>query len=238
MLEVRDGDLDVLGRPDPRSVSALRTSSGEASGGAPASVGAVPALTAMEPLGQAGSGFLVATAGDAVVLIDPHAAHEKVLYTELLARWRHDAPEAAGSQLLLMPVVVECGPDRASQVADEHDFFSRSGFSIEQFGPGTVRCTAVPMSAATADPEVLVAELLDGLDQRDAGTEERRHRLAALVACHAAVRFGDRLDVVAQRRLLDQLVATPGGTTCPHGRPSVLVLDDAMLRRAFRRPPR
>jgi DNA mismatch repair protein MutL len=94
------------------------------------------------------------------------------------------------------------------------------------------------MSAATADPEVLVAELLDGLDQRDAGTEERRHRLAALVACHAAVRFGDRLDVVAQRQLLDQLVATPGGTTCPHGRPSVLVLDDAMLRRAFRRPPR
>jgi DNA mismatch repair protein MutL len=73
---------------------------------------------------------------------------------------------------------------------------------------------------------------------RDSATEERRHRLAALVACHAAVRFGDRLDVVAQQRLLDQLVATPGGTTCPHGRPTVLVLDDAMLRRAFRRPAR
>jgi DNA mismatch repair ATPase MutL len=52
------------------------------------------------------------------------------------------------------------------------------------------------------------------------------------------VRFGDRLDVVAQQRLLDQMVATAGATTCPHGRPSVLVLDDAMLRRAFRRPPR
>jgi len=62
--------------------------------------------------------------------------------------------------------------------------------------------------------------------------------LAALVACHAAVRFGDRLDLVPQQRLLDQLVATPGGTTCPHGRPSVLILDDAMLRRAFRRPAR
>jgi DNA mismatch repair protein MutL len=192
----------------------------------------------MEALGQAGSGFVVATAGDMVVLVDPHAAHEKVLYTELLARWRQDVPESAGSQLLLMPVVVECGPDRASRVADEHDFFSRCGFSIEQFGPGTVRCTAVPMTAANADPEVLIAELIERLDERDAGMDERRHRLAALVACHAAVRFGDRLDVVAQQRLLDQLVATPGGTTCPHGRPSVLLLEDAMLRRAFRRPPR
>ena len=170
--------------------------------------------------------------------MDPHAAHEKVLYTELLAGWREDDREASGSQLLLIPVVVECTPDRASQVADERDFFSRCGFTIEQFGPGAVRCTAVPMTAAGTDPELLVAAIIDRLDDRDSATEERRHRLAALVACHAAVRFGDRLDVVAQQRLLDQMVATPGGTTCPHGRPSVLVLDDAMLRRAFRRPAR
>jgi DNA mismatch repair protein MutL len=96
----------------------------------------------------------------------------------------------------------------------------------------------VPATAAGADPEVLVAAIIDRLDEREAGAEERRHALAALVACHAAVRFGDRLDIVPQQRLLDQLVATPGGTTCPHGRPSVLILDDAMLRRAFRRPAR
>ena len=192
----------------------------------------------MSQLGAGGDSVRWATAGDTVVLVDPHAGHEKVLYTQLLARWREALPEASDSQLLLMPVVVECGPDRAARVADEHDFFSRCGFSIEQFGPGAVRCTAVPLTAANADPEVLVAELIERLDDRDSGTEERRHRLAALVACHAAVRFGDRLDVVAQQRLLDQMVATAGATTCPHGRPSVLVLDDAMLRRAFRRPPR
>jgi DNA mismatch repair protein MutL len=96
----------------------------------------------------------------------------------------------------------------------------------------------VPLTAASADPETLVAELIERLDERDSGVEERRHRLAALVACHAAVRFGDRLEVVAQQRLLDQLAVTPGGTTCPHGRPSVLLLDDAVLRRAFRRPSR
>ena len=241
MLEVRDGDLDVLGRPAtrlPLQSGSLRAPLVVTAGDTVTTADPSQTLQAMEALGQAGSGFLVATAGDTVVLVDPHAAHEKVLYSDLLERWRRPTPDAAGAQLLLMPVVVECGPDTASRVAAEHDFFSRCGFTIEQFGPGAVRCTAVPMSAADADPEVLVGELLEGLDQRDAGTEERRHRLAALVACHAAVRFGDRLDVAAQQRLLDQLMATPGGTTCPHGRPSVLILDDTVLRRAFRRPPR
>jgi DNA mismatch repair protein MutL len=251
-LDLHDGDLSVVGRAHPFAAADAASREWQPAYGngnlraaaiapsdpsAPGQVaGATPA--AMDALGQAGSGFLVATSGDTVVLVDPHAAHEKILYTELLARSRQQTPDAGGSQLLLIPVVVECGPAKAARVADEHDFFSRCGFSIEQFGPGTIRCSAVPISAASADPEVLVSELIERLDERDAGTEERRHRLSALVACHAAVRFGDRLDLVAQQRLLDQLVATPGGTTCPHGRPSVILLDDATLRRAFRRPPR
>jgi DNA mismatch repair protein MutL len=251
-LELHDGEIGVVGHRlavaspgealdglHPRSPQdGLRPWGGAAAGQEASGAEALATLPSMDALGQAGSGFLVATAGDMVVLVDPHAAHEKILYAELLARSREQRPDAAGAQLLLMPVVLECGPDKALRVADEHDFFSRCGFSIEQFGPGAVRCTAVPVTAANADPEVLVTELIDRLDDRDAGTEERRHRLAALVACHSAVRFGDRLDLVAQQRLLDQLIATPGGTTCPHGRPSVLMLDDAMLRRAFRRPPR
>ena len=240
-LEVRDGDMTITGRSQPylhvyAGTAAARDDT--PSEGAFNAAGVPVPLPAMSALGQAGSGFLVATAGDTIVLVDPHAAHEKVLYTDLLARWLEENPDASGSQLLLIPVVVECPPHRASQVADEHDFFSRCGFSIEQFGAGAVRCTAVPMTAASANPEALVGAIIDRVDETDAGTDERRHRLAALVACHAAVHFGDRLDIAAQQRLLDQLVATPGGTTCPHGRPSLLVLDDAMLRRAFRRPAR
>jgi len=235
-LETRDGDIAVAGRSQP--YLQVSPAAAAARDGALNDMGVHASLPAMNALGQAGSGFLVATAGDTIVLVDAHAAHEKVLYTELLARWLEENPEASGSQLLLIPVVMDCAPHRASQVADEHDFFLRCGFSIEQFGPGAVRCTAVPMTAASANPEALIGAIIDRLDETDAGTEERRHRLAALVACHAAVRFGDRLDIAAQQRLLDQLVATPGGTTCPHGRPSVLVLDDAMLRRAFRRPAR
>jgi DNA mismatch repair protein MutL len=243
-LEFRDGALGraLTGRPYPGFVHPDNAADG-VSQDSPAAQGLVDAripeaLSAMTALGQAGTGFMVAAAGDAVVLVDPHAAHEKILYTELQARWSEPALPSSDAQLLLMPVVIECTPDRAARVAAEHDFFSRAGFTIDQFGPGAVRCTAVPIAAAGADPERLVAELIDHLDEPDAGTEERRHRLAALVACHAAVRFGDRLDVTAQQHLLDQLVATPGATTCPHGRPSVLVLEDPVLRRAFRRPQR
>ena len=244
-LELRDGEtrIRLSGRPVIRPGTPTHAVTGSAepaepdAGPAAGEIGAMPAP--MTALGQAGSGFLVASAGDAVVLVDPHAAHEKILYTELLAHWQEDAERrAAESQLLLIPVVIECGPARAARVIAEHDFFSRGGFSVEPFGPGTIRCTSVPIAAAGADPERLVAELIERLDEPSAGGGERRHRLAALVACHAAVRFGDRLDILAQQRLLDQLAATPGGTTCPHGRPSVLVLDDPTLRRAFRRPAR
>jgi DNA mismatch repair protein MutL len=192
----------------------------------------------MSALGQAGSGFVVATAGESVVLVDPHAAHEKILYTELRERWSRQVSQPADSQMLLMPVVVECGADAVARVADEYDFFLRCGFTIEQFGPATVRCTAMPVTAAGADPERLVSELIERLDAPDGGSDERRHRLAALVACHSAVRFGDRLDIDAQQRILDRLVATPGGTTCPHGRPTLVILSDPVLRRAFRRPVR
>jgi DNA mismatch repair protein MutL len=239
-LRDRDGAVEITGRPQaplgarsaPGGVGAIGPAAAD-----PVGVSAAT-LTAMSALGQAGTGFVVATTGDSVVLVDPHAAHEKILYTELLVRWSEGGEKRPDSQLLLMPVVLECGAAKAARVADEHDFFSRCGFTIEQFGPAAVRCTAVPVTAATADPERLVGELIERLDEPDSGGDERRHRLAALVACHSAVRFGDRLDVAAQQRILDQLVVTPGGTSCPHGRPSVLILGDAVLRRAFRRPAR
>ena len=95
------------------------------------------------------------------------------------------------------------------------------------------------MPAACAGAEVgrLLLELLVTLDDADRGAAaERRHRVAALLACHSAVRFGDPLGSAEQQRLLDRLVETPGGTTCPHGRPTAVLLDDLALRRAFRRP--
>ena len=139
----------------------------------------------MDALGQAGSGFLVATAGDTVVLVDPHAAHEKVLYTELLARSRQQTARCRR-------IAAAAHPGRAwnAGLTRPHELqtnmtFSRDAVSASSnSAPAPFDARAVPVSAASADPEVLVAELIERLDNRDAGTEERRHRLAALVACH------------------------------------------------------
>lgn len=193
-------------------------------------------IAPLRALGQAAAGWIAAAGGSGVVLVDPHAAHEKVLYSELIDRW--SAGERPDSQLLLMPAVVEC--DAAQMEAfDEHaELIRRCGFELELFGPGMLRCTGVPTGTAADDAARLVTDLLDTLRQREGSPDVQRHRLAALVACHSAVRLGDRLEPQAQQGLLDRLVATPGGMTCPHGRPTVLMLDDAELRRAFRRPAR
>lgn len=199
-----------------------------------------PRLAALSPLralGQAAGAWLVATTGDAVVLVDPHAAHEKVLYTELRQRLASPETDATHTQLLLLPVVLDIDATRMELIARHADFLASCGFAIEPFGPTTIRCTAIPATSANADPERLLIELIDSVDAGDTGAD-RAHRVAALIACHSAVRFGDRLDPDAQQRLLDRLVLTPGGTTCPHGRPTLIVFDDPFLRRAFRRPPR
>ena len=194
-------------------------------------------LTPLRALGQVDNEWVVASAPGAVVLVDPHAAHEKVLYQELRERWASPHPKQTQTQLLLIPVLLEGDRGREERVERHAEFIASCGFGVDIFGPGVIRCTAVPATSSGVDPERLLAELIDTLDEEPTG-DARYHRVAALVACHSAVRFGDRLEPDAQQQLLDRLLRTAGGMTCPHGRPTVIVLDDAYLRRSFHRPPR
>jgi DNA mismatch repair protein MutL len=191
-------------------------------------------LGPLRAVGQANNEWIIAAGPSAIVIVDPHAAHEKALYVELLDSWDRGVP--AAPQLLLLPVVLDVPPAALERLDGWTEILQRSGFGLEPFGPGLVRCMAVPAMCAGAPPERLVRELLDALAE---GVDEgRRHRAAATIACHSAVRFGDQLDREAQQRILDRLVVTPGGSSCPHGRPTAMVLGDDSLRRAFRRPPR
>ena len=194
-------------------------------------------LAPFRPLAQAGDGWLVADSRAGLVLVDPHAAHEKALYVELLAESEAAARHGrnAPSQLLLIAAVVPVEAALLERLEECLEVLTALGFQLEPFGPGLVRCRGVPAAARSADPERLVRDVLEGL-QGPGDARTRRRRLAALTACHAAVRLGDRLGSREQAELLERLARTPGGLTCPHGRPTVLVLDDASLRRAFGRP--
>jgi DNA mismatch repair protein MutL len=194
-------------------------------------------LAPLRPLAQTSEGWLVAESPGGLVLVDPHAAHEKILYAELLAEGDAAVREGrpATSQLLLVDSVVSVEAAGMERLSESFDILAGLGFQLEAFGPGLIRCSAVPAATASLDPERLVRDLLDSLPA-GGDAPARRRRLAALTACHAAVRLGDRLDPREQLRLLERLVVTPGGLTCPHGRPTVIVLDDRSLRRAFGRP--
>ena len=201
--------------------------------------GEIRSLSDLRPLraiGQVGGQWLVAEAHGSLVIVDPHAAHEKSIYQALLARWSGPGRSAGDVQLLLVPAVVVVDARGLERAEQHRDFIAACGFDIEAFGPDSLRCSAVPATASGSDVGRLVVALLDAVGGDSVAVDDRTSRVAATVACHSAVRFGDRLDPDAQQQLLDRLVDTPGGVTCPHGRPTVLVLDDPALRRAFGRP--
>ena len=191
-----------------------------------------PRLPPLTYIGQLLQGYLVAEAPNAAVLIDQHAAHERVLFDQILLRLDERRP---ASQLLLIPHLLDLAPIQLTAY-QQHDAWLRTlGFEAEPFGPHTIRLLAAPsdMPEARAD-RVLELVLADLAGER---TPDRRVReTAALIACHSAVRFGDALSPEAARQLLSSLALTAEPISCPHGRPTTLILPDDQLRRLFKRP--
>ncbi len=223
---------------------------GETVGPRPAALNG-PALAhagAWRLLGQAHRQYLVGETDDGLVLVDQHAAHERVLYARYLARLEAEADAVASApagarppapaQGWLIPELVELPAELSAGFPGARATLSRLGFQLEIFGEATLRCTASPPGVRAGDVDRLVTGLLEAALDGPPGAETmRRHRMAALLACHTAVRFGDRIAPEGAQRLLRDLAGTPAPSTCPHGRPTVVHLGDAELRRAFRRPP-
>jgi len=189
-------------------------------------------LPPLEYVGQLLHGYLVAEAPSAVVLVDQHAAHERVLFDRILHRLEGGEPS---SQLLLLPHDVDLMPAQVTAFQQHAAWLEALGFTGELFGPHTIRLRAAPSDM----PEGRVGRVLDLLLTDLAGerTPDRRLReTAALMACHSAVRFGDPLTPETARELLRSLAATDEPISCPHGRPTTLILPDDQLRRLFKRP--
>jgi DNA mismatch repair protein MutL len=184
------------------------------------------AVAPLRPLGQAGDGYLVAEGPQGIVLIDQHAAHERVLFNRFKARL--EMGEAL-SQPLLLPIVVELDAATMVLLGDQRQALLSLGFEIEAFGPRAARVLAAPVETPPGRLEAAILEVLAGLRERSLDDA-----LASL-ACHSAVRFGDQLDSAEQRRLIEELESTTPDATCPHGRPTRLVIDWQELKRHFRR---
>ncbi|MGH7776848.1 MAG: hypothetical protein ACREPI_06700, partial [Candidatus Dormibacterales bacterium] len=184
----------------------------------------------LRPLGQVQDGYLVAEAAEGLVLVDQHAAHERVLYNLYLRRLKEGGGAA---QAMVLPQTVDLDPGALAALTDHQTQLSALGFSVEEFGPRTARIVATPIELPPARAAETLAELLDAFAEGRAA--DVLERTAAIVACHSAVRFGDRLDLTEQRRLLEDMEPAADSSTCPHGRPTRLLLEWRDLRRHFRR---
>jgi DNA mismatch repair protein MutL len=188
------------------------------------------ATTLLRPIGQAGPGYLVAEGPHGLVLVDQHAAHERVLYNKLLERLRTGR---GASQPLLIPEAVDIEPALIAAAADHRAELANLGLEYEEFGPRSVRITAVPVELPSGRATAAIQETLAALaENRGDGAIEKA---AAALACHSAVKFGDVLDIAEQRRLLADLESAEESITCPHGRPTRLLVEWQELTRHFRR---
>jgi DNA mismatch repair protein MutL len=191
----------------------------------------VERLPMLRAVGQVGTMYVVAEGPDGMYLIDQHAAHERVLYEGFLAAARAGKPDAQG---LLDPLTVELSASHQALLIEHADAFERLGFEIEHFGDRAFVVRGVPSSLVGEDVGRRVVELLDRM-QRDDGPEDWSHRVAASLACHAAVRAGMAMSAEEQRELLRRLEGVDSPRTCPHGRPTAVHLTSDALAREFRR---
>ena len=187
------------------------------------------------PVAQILDTYILAVAADgALVIVDQHAAHERLTEERLRAEFLAGQVIA---QPLLLPVVVDFGASEAARLLAEASALRRLGLEIEAFGPGAVLVRAVPAALREADAAALLRDLAEEFLESEApeALEARLDAALARLACHRSIRAGRRLAAEEMAALLRQMESTPRAATCSHGRPTFLKLSRAELESLFGR---
>jgi DNA mismatch repair protein MutL len=204
---------------------------------AAAPVAAAPDPVADHPLGaakaQVHGTYIVAQTADGVVIVDQHAAHERLVYERLK---RQRAAGTVRTQPLLIPEIVDLGPT-AALVLDAGPLLAEAGLVVEGFGPGAVAVREVPAELGTADPARLLRDVADELADLGATTAvaARIDAVLSRMACHGSVRAGRALRPEEMNALLREIEATPNASQCNHGRPTFVTLRLSDIERLFGR---
>ena len=201
-------------------------------GGEPAAT--LHSLASLKPLGQLRESFILATNDEGLWIIDQHVAHERVLFEKIL---RERQTERVERQRLLMPMLIDLLPQQMvlfSLLAQE---LERNGCEAEPFGPHTIAIKAAPSGLAGNELERMIHEVLEqpGASAQSDNLEAARTRIAASIACHAAIKVNMPLDTARMEWLLGELARTEHPMSCPHGRPIALRYSWKDIQRAFQR---
>lgn len=182
------------------------------------------------PLWQAHNRYIFAQVKNGIIIIDQHAAHERVLYEEALRNLSGERPRP---QHLLFPAVLRLSPVEMRSLEELLPLLEAIGFEVRVVGRDTVAVDAVPAGVGSRwrDGEML-SEIIGELAEGGAGLKEK---LAAVYSCHAAIRAGEPLSPKQMQQLIDQLFATEQPFVCPHGRPTIIRVPIEDLDRQFGR---
>ncbi|MBL8579439.1 MAG: DNA mismatch repair endonuclease MutL [Mesorhizobium sp.] len=183
---------------------------------------------------QVHENYIVAQTRDSLVIVDQHAAHERLVY-EALKNALHARPMPA--QMLLLPEIVNLPEDDVDRLALHAETLSRFGLGIERFGPGAVAVRETPAMLGETNVGQLIRDLADEIADNDTvdSLKARLDRIASTMACHGSVRSGRLMKAEEMNALLRQMEATPGSGTCNHGRPTYIELKLADIERLFGR---
>lgn len=193
-----------------------------------------PSLVSLKPLGQIRESFILAVNPEGLWIIDQHVAHERVLFEKVL---KQRAAEKVESQRLLMPLVIELTPAQQAVFAEISDELGLNGFEAEPFGSRSIAIKIAPAGLQATEVEHMLHELLDQLshEEQKINLEKVRARIAASIACHAAIKVNMPLEQNKMEWLLSELAKTDCPMACPHGRPVVLRYSMKDIQRAFKR---
>jgi DNA mismatch repair protein MutL len=203
----------------------------------PEAEGAEPPATAL-PLGaargQVHENYIIAQTADGMVIVDQHAAHERLVYEKLK---RQMAETGVAAQALLIPEIIELSADDAARLLAVAEDLSRMGFTLEPFGAGAVAVRETPAILGEVDAQALIRDILDELDDQGETTlvQARLEAILSRVACHGSIRSGRRMRAEEMNALLREMEATPHSGQCNHGRPTYVELKLADIERLFGR---
>ncbi len=203
-----------------------------------ATIADAPVETMQKPLGAARAqiheNYIVAQTEDSLVIVDQHAAHERLVY-EALKNALHSRP--IPGQMLLIPEIVDLPEEDAERLTAHSETLARFGLGIEQFGPGAIAVRETPAMLGEMNVQQLIRDLADEVAEHDTsdGLKAMLNHVAATMACHGSVRSGRRLKPEEMNALLRDMEATPGSGTCNHGRPTYIELKLTDIERLFGR---
>ena len=219
---------------DRLPASARPAPAADAPGAGPPPEGVRGYFAQLEVIGQLHGTYVVCQAPDELVLIDQHAAHERIAFERLRGAF---AASRSQSQGLLPPLVLELVPEEVDIAREHGELLLRFGFDLAPFGERSLALRGAPRLLGGADPEPLLRDVLAELSAtgQSRAVEERDEHVLATMACHSVVRAGDALSLEEMRALLRELDGTDRRANCPHGRPVLLRMSLSELERRFGR---